>query len=228
MLVGYLCHGILMGLNRTDVMIPPTLLINGPKDSRYTVVLAHGAGAPMDSPFMETVCCALAEQGLRTVRFEFPYMAKRRTDGKKRGPDQTKVLLCTWNSVIAQFDTEHLIIGGKSMGGRMATMVANDSGVRAVVCLGYPFHPPGKPDRTRLESLCQLDCPVLVVQGTRDPFGGPCEVSGYPLPTNIDIRWVEDGEHSYIPRKKSGRTVSQNLDCAVGAMMTFINFLDAP
>lgn len=208
-------------------METPTLLKTGPRDSRYTLVLAHGAGAPMDSPFMEKVCEGLAERGIRTARFEFPYMAKRRVDGKKCGPDQQKVMLCVWNVVIAQFDTSRLIIGGKSMGGRMATMIAERAGIHAVVCLGYPFHPPGKPDRTRIEHLRRLNCPVLIVQGTRDPFGGQQEVAGYALPRNIDVQWMDDGEHSYIPRKKSGRTHAQNLNCAVDVMVSFVNTLDA-
>ena len=206
-------------------METPTLLSAGPEDSPYTIVLAHGAGAPMDSAFMETICAGLALAGLQTVRFEFPYMAKRRVDGKKRGPDQQKVLLAAWRTVIAGFDPGDLIIGGKSLGGRIASMVAEESAVAGVVCLGYPFHPPGKPERTRVEHLHDLTRPVLILQGTRDPFGGPTEVESYPLPGNIVVQWMEDGEHSFIPRKKSGRTESQNLAAAVDAMLVFVQSL---
>ena len=207
-------------------METPTLLSAGPEDSHYTMVLAHGAGAPMDSAFMDIICAGLADAGIRTVRFEFPYMAKRRADGKKRGPDQQKVLLAAWHAVIASFDPSRLVIGGKSLGGRMASMVAEETAVAGVVCLGYPFHPPGKPERTRIDHLKDLTRPALIVQGTRDPFGGPTEVGSYPLPSNIEMRWMEDGEHSFIPRKKSGRTESQNLSSAVDSMLAFVLSLD--
>lgn len=204
-------------------MDTPTLLNTGPEDASFTIVLAHGAGAPMDSPFMEAICERLAVQGFRTVRFEFPYMAKRRVDGKKRGPDQAKILLEVWRSVIACFDADRLVIGGKSLGGRIASMVAEETGVAGVICLGYPFHPPGKPERTRIQHLTELTRSVLILQGTRDPFGGPEEVAGYALPANIAIQWIEDGEHSFIPRKKSGRTESENMTAAVDAMVAFVN-----
>ena len=206
-------------------MDTPTLVYVGPEDSHFTVVLAHGAGAPMDSPFMVLICDSLAERGIRTARFEFPYMAKRRVDGKKRGPDQQKVLLGTWQAVVSIFDASRLIIGGKSMGGRMASMIAEETQVAGVICLGYPFHPPGKAERTRVEHLQALAREVLIVQGTRDPFGGREDVMGYALPGNIALQWIEDGEHSFIPGKKSGRTVSQNLCCAVNAMVSFVSRL---
>ena len=175
---------------------------------------------------MEIICDGLADHGIGTARFEFPYMAKRRVDGKRRGPDQQKVLLDAWRAVIASFDASRLIIGGKSLGGRMASMIAEEAGVSGVICLGYPFHPPGKPERIRVEHLKSLTRPVLILQGTRDPFGGPEDVAGYVFPDNFEVRWMEDGEHSFIPRKKSGRTESQNLILAVDSMVSFVNHLD--
>lgn len=208
-------------------METPTFLSTGPAESAYTIVLAHGAGVAMDGPFMNKVCDGLAEHGLRTERFEFPYMAKRRQDGKKRGPDQQKTLLAAWHTVISGFDPARLIIGGKSLGGRMASMVAEEARAAGVICLGYPFHPPGKPERTRVEHLRSLRRATLILQGTRDPFGGREEVEGYGRPGNIEVKWVEDGEHNFIPRKKSGRTESQNLSFAVDTIVSFVNDLSS-
>ena len=146
-------------------------LFDGDEKAGLTIALAHGAGAPMDSPFMNEMSGALAAGGLRVARFEFPYMAKRRVDGKKRGPDRAAVLLPFLGEVVRQLGgPENLILGGKSMGGRMASMVADDLGVAGLVCLGYPFHPPGKPENLRTEHLASLVTPALICHGTRDPF----------------------------------------------------------
>jgi dienelactone hydrolase len=111
------------------------MLISGPKSAPLTVVLAHGAGAPMDTPFMTFFAEGLAKAGYRAVRFEFPYMAARRKTGAKKPPDRQPVLLETWRSVIAEWGSERLVIGGKSMGGRMASLIADDANVQGLVCL---------------------------------------------------------------------------------------------
>lgn len=194
-------------------------------DGDRTVILAHGAGAPMDSDFMNAVAKGLATAGLRCVRFEFPYMAQRRVDGKKRGPNTAAVLLATWREVVAQVageDAGRLIIGGKSMGGRIATMVADELGVAGVVCLGYPFHPPGKPEKLRTEHLRAIETPVLVVQGERDTFGARAEVATYDLSAKITFAWAPDGDHSLKPRKRSGHTMDENLEQAIEAIVEFI------
>lgn len=175
----------------------------------------------MDSPFMQTVASGLARRGFRVVRFEFPYMQKTRTDGKRRPPDGPGVLRDTWNRVIIEVGGDDLIIGGKSMGGRVASMVADDSGVSGLVCLGYPFHPPGRPEKTRTAHLESLKTSALILQGTRDPFGKPDEVGEYRLSDTIRIHWIGDGDHSFKPRIRSGRTVEQNLEEAVEAIATF-------
>jgi uncharacterized protein len=123
-------------------------LFDGPKNADRTIVLAHGAGAPMDSDFMNVIASGLAKSGLRVARFEFPYMVKRREDGRRRPPDCAPVLLESYLQVVAELGPENLIIGGKSMGGRIASMVAGAAGVAGLVCLGYPFHPPGKPENS--------------------------------------------------------------------------------
>ena len=202
------------------------IVFTGPKSAPLTVALAHGAGAPMDSPYMEAFADGLAARGLRCARFEFPYMAQRRDDGKKRPPNPARVLLATWREVIDEIGCEKLVIGGKSMGGRMASMVAADlesegTPVRGVVCLGYPFHPPGKPEKLRTAHLETLTTPTLICQGARDPFGTAEEVPAYPLSKAIHLEWLTDGDHGFKPRKASGRTEQQNWDAALDAIQAF-------
>ena len=200
---------------------------DGPPEAPATVILAHGAGAGMDSPAMVAFAEGLAAAGLHAVRFEFPYMQRRRETGKRGGPDRAPVLLESWRGVIDGFDRRRLIIGGKSMGGRIASMVADDAGVRGLVCLGYPFHPPGRPEKLRTEHLAGLQTPTLIVQGTRDPFGNAGEVPDYELSSAIAVHWLEDGDHSFKPRKSSGRTLAQNIEEAVAAIASFIEGLAA-
>lgn len=202
------------------------IIFTGPKSAPLTVALAHGAGAPMDSPFMAAFAEGLAARGLRAARFEFPYMAQRRDDGKKRPPNPARVLLDTWRQVIDEIGPGNLVIGGKSMGGRMASMVAADleaegTPVRGVVCLGYPFHPPGRPEKLRTDHLERLKTKTLICQGTRDPFGTDAEVPGYPLSKAIRLIWLADGDHGFKPRKASGRTEAQNWDTALDAIQAF-------
>ena len=164
-----------------------------------------------------------AARGIRIARFEFPYMALRRSDGVRRGPDREPVLPATWRSAIAALgDQATLVIGGKSMGGRMASRVADEIGVRGFVCLGYPFHPPGKPEQLRTAHLEALRTPALMVQGTRDPFGTPEEVTRYRLAPSIRVHWIDDGDHSLVPRKTSGRTRQETWDEAASAAAAFI------
>jgi len=203
----------------------PNLLMDGPADAPLTIALAHGAGAPMDSAFMEYFARGLAGHGFGAARFEFPYMAQRRVGGGKRPPNPAGVLLETWAAVIGELGPENLIIGGKSMGGRIASMLADEAGVRGLVCLGYPFHPPGVPEKTRIEHLADLRTPALFLQGARDTLGGIDEVADYPLSKAIAINWLEDGDHSLKPRKKSGLTEDQNLAEALAAIAAFAGSL---
>jgi hypothetical protein len=197
----------------------PDFLFDGPVAASATVVLAHGAGAPMDSPFMSGVAAGLAREGLRVARFEFPYMAARRTEGKKRPPDPEKRLLDSWRATAAALgDPARLIVGGKSMGGRMASLVADELQVGGLACLGYPFHPPGRPDKLRTAHLEELRTPSVVVQGERDPFGRHDEVEGYRLSPAIRLVWAPDGDHDLKPRKASGRSHADNLALAVAAV----------
>ena len=199
-------------------------LVDGPKNAHHTLILAHGAGGAMDTPFMNRVAAGLTANGIRVVRFEFPYMAARRT-GEKRGgaPDRQPVLLQAWRDVVADFaDAGPLVIGGKSMGGRMASMVADELGVRGLVVLGYPFHPPGDASKLRIEHLRGLRTPALIIQGERDPFGTREQVEGYELSPAIRLEWIPDGDHSFKPRAKSGTTEGDNLNRAMEAVAGFI------
>lgn len=200
----------------------PKLLVNGERKSATTIVLAHGAGAGMDSDFMTAIAEGLAGHHFCVVRFEFPYMAARRESGNKRPPDREPVLRETWLDVIASLDAETLIIGGKSLGGRIASLIADDIQAAGLVCLGYPFHPTGKPQKLRVEHLKSLQTPTLILQGQRDTFGNQDEVAGYELSQTIRIHWLPDGDHSFKPRKASGTTQAENW---VQATHEFVRFV---
>lgn len=209
-------------------------IIDGPIDAPATVVLAHGAGAMMDTPFMDTMASGLAAANIRVVRFEFPYMAKRRGDGIRRGPDRKPVLLEAWREVVTALEPEigpagPLIVGGKSMGGRIASELAASAaaelGITGVACLGYPFHPTGKPEKLRTEHLRDFPVPLLIVQGERDTLGTRAEVEGYELDKAIEFVWLPDGDHSFRPRKKSGHTEAENLAAAIDAVAAFAKVL---
>lgn len=206
----------------------PDLLFDGPTDAAVTVVLAHGAGAAMDTPFMNFFAKGLADSGFRVVRFEFPYMANKRSSGTGKPPDREPVLRATWLRVIemtradsVRVKKSKLVVGGKSMGGRIASLIADEAGVDGLVCLGYPFHPVGKPDKLRVEHLANIKTPTLIVQGERDSFGSREDVKEYKLSKAIKVIWVEDGDHSFKPRKSSGRTEQQNWQKGLDAILSF-------
>lgn len=183
------------------------LLWAGPDDAASTVVLAHSAGAPMDSAWMTTICTLLGDRGIRTARFEFAYMAGRR-QGVRRPPPKAENSMGEYRDAVAQIVQtagSPVIIGGKSYGGRVASLVADellDTGaVNGLVCLGYPFHPPERPEQLRTAHLLTLRTPALICQGRRDPFGGEDEVAGYGLAPSIEVRWF-DGDHDVQPRTR--------------------------
>lgn len=176
------------------------ILING--DGDFTLILAHGAGGGMRSPFMDSVASKIGEAGVRVVRFEFDYMAA----GRKR-PDPTAKLLDNWRAMVERFGND-VVIGGKSLGGRMASMVADELSVRGLTCLGYPFHPPGQHEKLRTKHLETLSTRTLIVQGTRDAFGKREEVLTYPLSRAITIEWIEGADHSFRNRDHIAKTVA--------------------
>jgi predicted alpha/beta-hydrolase family hydrolase len=192
-------------------------LYDGPPAARTTILLAHGAGAPMDSGSMNGMTGALADAGFRVARFEFGYMASRRTEAGRKPPPRAETLIEEYRTAVATLGASGpLVIGGKSMGGRVASILADElfttRKVAGLLCLGYPFHPPGKPEQLRTKHLAGLKTPALICQGTRDIFGSREEVSGYSLSKAIEILWLEDGDHDLKPRKAvSGFTAADHL-----------------
>jgi len=202
--------------------MPVELLTDGPGDAPTTLVLAHGAGGPMDSPFMARVATGVAAGGVRVARFEFAYMDARRRGERSGPPDPEPVLRRRWLDVIAQMGGGRLVIGGKSLGGRIASLIADKAGARGLVCLGYPFHPPGQPERPRTAHLQALRTPALLVQGTRDRCGSRDEVRSYRLSSRVRLAWIEDGDHSFKPRASSGRSEEETLGEAVALVTAFL------
>lgn len=195
------------------------------EDERTCLILAHGAGAPMDSPFMETMAGLLAKGGVDVLRFEFPYMAQRRIDGRKRPPNPQARLLEKWREVYALARTQvpgRLAIGGKSMGGRMASLLANELGADALVCLGYPFYAAGKPEKPRVEHLADLQVPTLIIQGERDALGNRTAVEGYTLAPAVEVYWMAAADHDFKPLKASGFTQEQHLEAAADRVCAFL------
>ena len=168
------------------------------------IVLAHGAGAGQRHPFMVTVARGLAERGIDVVTFDFPYMRE-----KRKVPDKAPVLEAAFADVLRRReDDRRLFIGGKSMGGRIATHLAAQGveGLRGVVALGYPLHPPGRPDRPRIAHLPSIRVPVLIVQGERDAFGTPEELRPVieAMSAKVTLHVVSQADHSLVVPRSVG------------------------
>jgi len=209
------------------------LIWNGSPQAKWTLILAHGAGASMHSEYMQYFATELARQGIQVGRFNFPYMVTAIETQRRRPPDRAPKLLAAWQEIIervrerlaAKGSDQRLAIGGKSMGGRIASMSTNHEGVDALVCLGYPFHPPAKKDKLRIEHLPDIKVPTMILQGERDTFGTRTEVRGYRLPRKTKMRWLTDGDHSFKPRKRSGVTQTENWDTAIESIIGFLGDL---
>ncbi len=194
-----------------------------------TLLLAHGAGAAMDSAFMNRLAAALAANGLAVARFEFAYMAGRRTGGSKRPPPKADKLIGEFQTALQALmaDCESpILIGGKSMGGRVAAILAGGASlpgrVKGVCCFGYPFLATGKADADwRLEPLEGAKRPVLICQGDRDPFGSRAELDKVALPEGVALIYLEDGNHDFGPRGKSPATLDGNITEAAKAVAGF-------
>ena len=190
-----------------------------------TLILAHGAGAPMDSAWMSDMAVRLAARGVNVLRFEFPYMAQRRLDGGRRPPNPAPKLLECWRevySLVRRHVAGRLAIGGKSMGGRMASLLADELGADALVCLGYPFYPVGKPQKPRVEHLAGLTTRTLIVQGERDGLGNRDTVEGYDLAPCIELMWLVAADHDLKPLKASGVSHEQHLAAAAQGIAEFL------
>ncbi|WP_299177137.1 alpha/beta fold hydrolase [uncultured Neptuniibacter sp.] len=200
-----------------------SVLING-KPNFGRVIFAHGAGVAMDSDFMQNIAKELANLGLEVIRFNFPYMQKKQVDGRRRPPDRIPALVDHFAELVAKYQKEDvpLFVAGKSMGGRVATMLPDYSGISGCFVFGYPFHPKGKPDKLRTEHLSSLPVPLHVFQGTRDALGSLEEVEGYNLNKRVIMHWFEDGDHDLKPRKSSGHTHSAHLKNAIAIIRNII------
>lgn len=208
----------------------PPIIAAGPDDATTTLLFAHGAGAGMDSPVLQMLASQIADRGIKTVRFEFEYMAARRSAGSRRPPPPVSNLCEEYRAFLRIRAAERrqgntLLIGGKSLGGRIASLIADealDAGLTAgLVCVGYPFHPPGKPDKLRTAHLERLQCPALILQGERDPFGDRAEVQGYKLSPQVSVQWIDDGDHDLRPRRASGQTQPGNLTVVADGIAAF-------
>jgi predicted alpha/beta-hydrolase family hydrolase len=191
----------------------------GAQKPRAALVLAHGAGAPQTHPWMIRMAGALASRGLEVFTFNFLY-----TESRRRLPDKNAVLEETWRAAAgavrarSEAAAGRLFIGGKSMGGRIATQVAAAEPPDAVgdlaglVLLGYPLHPPGRPDKLRAAHLARVRAPMLFVQGSRDAFGSPAELEPFVLPLaarGTRVFAIEGGDHSLVPPKSTGLDIGQ-------------------
>lgn len=189
------------------------------------LLFAHGAGAGQQSAFMQQFVTSLAHQGVQVLCIDFPYMQQMQESGKRRPPPpiaQTLAQLTEWYALISPLSALPLWVGGKSMGGRVATLLASQQACPGVVVAGYPFHPPKAPDKLRLDHWSAIDCPLLVLQGERDPFGTRNDVASYDLPANAHLAWLDDGDHDFRPRRSSGQTHKVLIDEATQIAASFV------
>ena len=202
-------------------------IFDGPEDGPL-FLFAHGAGASCQSEWMTNVAQLLAKQGIRVARFNFPYMQIRLQQGTRRPPDRAPKLVEFFSQLIIDCK-QPVFIGGKSMGGRIASMVDAlgdeqlNKIIKGVICMGYPFHPQDKPEKLRIEHLFNINSPLLICQGKRDKLGTEQEVMNYYLPLKINWCWLEDGDHDFKPRVKSGFKQQQHLFKASNSIAYFIN-----
>ena len=215
-------------------------LIDAPKRPKAALLLTHGAGAGMETAPMSAIAHGLAAALIHVVRFELAFMAARRTEGKRRPPPRIDTVVAEFGATFAAAHLEGKIpsglpifVGGKSLGGRAASMLANDPAaapalaeadltISGAVAFGYPFHPPKKTESLRTAHLESATVPVFIAQGERDPFGTRQDVVGYSLSDRVQVTWIGDGDHDLIPRKKSGRTAEQNWTEAARAAASFM------
>ncbi|WP_421234391.1 alpha/beta fold hydrolase [Aeromonas enteropelogenes] len=194
----------------------------GASDAPVRILLAHGAGAGMEHAFLAELSRLLAGPDIEVVRFNFPYMIKRARDGKRRPPDRQPALLEHWRQMVREFAHPKLFLAGKSMGGRMAAEIAGEMNAAGLLILGYPFHPPAKPDRWRGEVLKQITTPTLLLQGERDTFGSRAELVDFPFSSAVSVHWLTDGDHGFKPRKASGVSEQENLQQAANEIRRFV------
>ena len=199
------------------------------------ILFAHGAGAGHLSDFMRQFVATLAGAGLQVFAIDFPYMQYAYEVGKRRPPppvDHTLAHFSRWYQLLCPLGSSPLWVGGKSMGGRIASMFAGDAltggifshekGCPGLVIAGYPFHPPRQPHKLRLAHFASVGCPALILQGERDPFGNIEEVSSYALPPTTHLKWLQDGDHDFKPRRASGLKHTVLIDEAAVHAASFV------
>lgn len=202
--------------------------IRSKSPAKAQFIFAHGAGAGSDSEFMQQMAQLIAAHEIDVGLFDFQYMQTAKQTNKRRPPDRAPKLLDYFEQVLTVTQpTLPLFIGGKSMGGRMASMLVSEARattpeISGVVAFGYPFHPPGKPDKLRIDHFGKIACPFMVLQGERDTFGTRDELTQMQLDKRSDFVWLPDGDHSLKPRKRSGFTESENIQSAAEHAVGFI------
>lgn len=181
-----------------------------PEGYERALIIAHGAGQDMNSPFICALHEGIAKHNILTVKFNFPYLEQGR-----KAPDRPSVLMATWHAAInavkirTDLSYEHIILSDKSMGGRYASLLASEqAGFGGVILFGYPLHPAGKPDKLRYVHLAKIDCPVLFIQGTRDNL---CKLDNLrPILDEItpspDLQIIDGGDHSFKALKSLNRS----------------------
>lgn len=189
------------------------VLINKAANAKARLLLAHGAGAGANSEVMQQLACALASCGIEVWRFNFGYMQQALDEGKRRLPAKMLLLAAEFSQHITQCPADlPLFIGGKSMGGRVASLLSGNSAVQAIFAFGYPFHAPNK-QKWRTEHFADLAAPLYIAQGERDAFGSKNELSDKHWP-KVELYWLADANHDFAPRLKSGFTRLQLINAA--------------
>ena len=205
----------------------------GPKrGADRAVLLAHGAGADMNAAALTVVADALADAKIPSLRFNFPYNQVGR-----RAPDRPPVLDAAVRdaaaelALVARVPMDRLVLGGRSMGGRICSLVAGDAvdpvPALGLALLGYPLHPPGKPETLRVEHFKRLTMPVLFASGTRDAFGTPAELKRHAKMVKgpVTFHWIETGDHGFKPLKASGLNADDALRGVAEAVVGFVRSL---
>ncbi|BCX88546.1 conserved hypothetical protein [Methylomarinovum tepidoasis] len=198
-------------------------------DRHRGLILAHGAGAGMHHPFITFVHEQIATRGLLTVKFNFPYM-----EAGRKAPDRAPLLQATWKAVIAALRRDRELaprqrfLAGKSMGGRIASLLAAEGEpCDGLIFLGYPLHPPGKPEKLRADHLSRIPCPMLFIQGDRDRL---CDLARLrdvlkTLKAPATLHVIKGGDHSFKVPKRSGRTETEVWEEIVEVMSAWITGL---
>lgn len=205
-------------------LLPSQCIIDG-EPTENLIIFAHGAGANMQHVFMQTLAEGLAGEDIGVARFNFSYMRANAIDGKRRPPDRAPKLINDFNihidALVSHFSPKRVWLLGKSMGGRMATIVAAKRAVEGVICLGYPFVPL-KGGEPRLAPIVECKAPVTILQGERDKFGNREQILSWPELSDVKLHWLPDGDHGFKPRKKSGHELEANLQLAISLCKSHI------